>query len=97
MKSIILAFTVLYAICSGSVSFAETSSANRQYPGGADEQDLRVQTELADPTLKTDRKSFEQKIMQNIFKKNTTTAERDAKTSSATPARKPAPKPAKKN
>lgn len=93
MKSIVLAFAVLFITLGGSLAIAvETSSANRQYPGGADEQDLRVQPELADPTLKTDRRSFEQKIMQNIFKKNTTSNEGEPKKT----VRKPAPKPAAK-
>ncbi len=69
-----------------------STAARRQYPGGSDEQDLRVQTEMVDPALKTDRRTFEEKIMQNIFKKNTTTAEGDSK-----PSSKKTPKPTIQN
>ncbi|MEK6554600.1 MAG: hypothetical protein AABZ31_05125 [Bdellovibrionota bacterium] len=95
MKSLLISAALLVFTQFGGFSYAaETAPANRQYPGGIDEQDLRVQTEMTNPTLKTDRRTFEQKIMQNIFKKNTSSNEGEAKTSS----RKTAPKPpAKKN
>ena len=70
--------TVFLSICfiAGQLLFLSMASAQepsvsaRNYPGGADEQDLKVQPALQDPKMKTDRKTFEQKVMSNIFKKS---------------------------
>lgn len=45
------------------------AAQDRQYPGGDDEQDLKVQENMTDPVVKMDRKTFEQKITKGIFKK----------------------------
>lgn len=72
-------FVFSFAFLLSSVGSAN-SSTTRQYPGGADEQDLRVQPELQEPTLKTDRRTFEQNIMKNVFKKNSSEASAVKKT-----------------
>lgn len=76
--SILRFYITLSLICSFSfLSFAEKDpviksvSKKRQYPGGADEEDLKVQDELKVPVAKTDRRSIEIQVLRNHFKKDT--------------------------
>lgn len=45
------------------------SNQTRQYPGGRDEEDLKVQEELRTPTATLDRRTIEQKVLKNYLKK----------------------------
>jgi hypothetical protein len=42
----------------------------RQYPGGADEQDLKVQPKLVPPAAKLDRRTLDQKVLQSFLRKS---------------------------
>lgn len=70
MTKALLIFT--FAIMGSSLTMAADAQAPasaRQYPGGADEQDLKVQPELKPPTAKTDRRTMDQKVLQNFLRK----------------------------
>jgi len=45
------------------------SHANRNYPGGRDEEDLKVQENLVAPTVKIDRRMIESKVLKTSSKK----------------------------
>ncbi len=64
---------VLVAI-SAEVLAAPSEKKAREYAGGADEDDLKVQTELPVPPVKVDRKSIEQKVLSGVLKKSGSTA-----------------------
>ena len=44
--------------------------AERAYPGGPDEEDLQVQSELVEPTARMDRRTLERRILDEIVKSN---------------------------
>ncbi len=44
-----------------------TVTTKRNYPGGADEEDLRVQTTLPEALLKTDSRSVQREVYKNLF------------------------------
>ncbi|OFZ17749.1 MAG: hypothetical protein A2Z20_02630 [Bdellovibrionales bacterium RBG_16_40_8] len=54
---------------------------DRVYPGGHDEEDLKVQETLRSPVITVDRRMLEQKVLKNYFKK----AEEDSGTPKTTP------------
>lgn len=62
-------FALVIVALSAKVIAAETKKL-RDYPGGADEEDIKVQAELPTPPLKVDRKSIEQKALQAFLKKD---------------------------
>lgn len=63
---------VLVAI-SAEVLAVEGDKKNRAYPGGVDEDDLKVQPELPTPPLKLDRRTLEQRALQGLLKKDSST------------------------
>jgi hypothetical protein len=77
MKTCVLPVLFLFTILSSSFGFAQeekdtSASAGNQkraYPGGRDEEDLKVQESLPTPTALADRRSIEQKVLKNYFKK----------------------------
>lgn len=44
-----------------------TPSAKRNYPGGVDEEDLRVQNTLAEAPLKTDARSIQKDVFKTLY------------------------------
>jgi hypothetical protein len=60
---------ILVAVSAQVLAAAVTEKKSREYAGGADEEDLKVQTELPAPPVKVDRKSVEQKALQGFLKK----------------------------
>lgn len=42
-------------------------TAKRSYPGGADEEDLRVQTALPEAALKTDTRSVQREVYKALY------------------------------
>lgn len=44
-----------------------TSSAKRTYPGGADEEDLKVQTTLPEASLKTDARGIQKEVYKALY------------------------------
>jgi hypothetical protein len=61
---------LVFVVVSARVLAAATDKKVRGYAGGTDEEDLKVQAELPVPPTKLDRKSIEQKALQNYAKKN---------------------------
>lgn len=53
---------------SGVVDEAHERAMKRQYPGGSDEEDLKVQDELVQPKKKYDEKSIEAEVVKSLFK-----------------------------
>lgn len=46
---------------------AVVAPGKRAYPGGADEEDLRVQAQLPEAALKTDARSIQKDVYRNMF------------------------------
>jgi hypothetical protein len=77
MKTSALFILLLFTVLVTPFSFAEeekddavsTVSQKRAYPGGRDEEELKVQESLPTPTTLADRRSIEQKVLKNYFKK----------------------------
>lgn len=46
---------------------ATINSSKRTYPGGADEEDLRIQAQLPEAALKTDARSIQKDVYRNMF------------------------------
>lgn len=44
-----------------------TNPAKRTYPGGADEEDLRVQNKLPDAALKTDSRTLQREVFKQLY------------------------------
>ena len=44
-----------------------TSSAKRTYPGGADEEDLKVQTALPEAALRTDARGIQKEVYKTLY------------------------------
>ena len=44
-----------------------TSSVKRTYPGGADEEDLRVQATLPEAALRTDARSIQKEVYKHLY------------------------------
>ena len=42
-------------------------NTKRSYPGGADEEDLRVQTSLPEAGLKTDARSVQREVFKSLY------------------------------
>lgn len=64
---------VLFGQKSGAQSMLSHQTSKglaRAYPGGADEEDLKVQAELKVPSLKTDRRSLQIEVLKTEFKKD---------------------------
>lgn len=55
-----------------------TLSAKRTYPGGADEEDLRVQAALPEAALKTDARSIQRDVYKAMFNKELKDDRQDA-------------------
>jgi hypothetical protein len=43
------------------------SAKKRNYPGGSDEEDLKVQSSLADAQVKTDSRSLQREVFKSLF------------------------------
>lgn len=52
------------------LSNSSTQKRLKAYPGGADEDEIKVQTELKPPTLTVDRRSIEHRVLKTYFKKS---------------------------
>ncbi len=46
---------------------AKVYSGKRTYPGGADEEDLRVQNHLADAAVKTDSRVLQREVYRKLY------------------------------
>lgn len=44
-----------------------TAPRKRTYPGGADEEDLTVQAQLPEATLKTDARGIQKEVYKSVF------------------------------
>lgn len=70
----ILAFLFAYHLMLSSVRAdekkSESSKKLREYAGGRDEEDLKVQDEIRTPTLTADRRSLEQRVLKSYLKKS---------------------------
>jgi hypothetical protein len=44
-----------------------TNSAKRTYPGGADEEDLKVQTSLPEAALRTDTRGIQKEVYKALY------------------------------
>jgi hypothetical protein len=44
-----------------------TNVAKRTYPGGADEEDLKVQPRLPEASLKTDARSIQKEVFKSLY------------------------------
>lgn len=78
MKTIFLVsllFTVVPALAEDMpdaerepASFAlPSSSAKRTYPGGADEEDLKVQSALPEAALRTDARGIQKEVFKTLY------------------------------
>jgi hypothetical protein len=66
-------FALIFTACAWAAAATPNSSAQtenktgarvRSYPGGRDEEDLRVQDVLVTPTARIDRKSLDSKVIK---------------------------------
>lgn len=46
---------------------AVTPASKRAYPGGLDEEDLRVQTTLPEASLRTDSRSVQREVYRSLY------------------------------
>lgn len=69
MTNALLIFSILSFSLTVWAADPSTAASARQYPGGADEQDLKVQPQLTPPTAKIDRRTMDQRVLQNFLRK----------------------------
>lgn len=50
-------------------AFGSLYKKKRQYPGGVDDEDLKVQENLNPPKATADRRSIEQRVLKSYLKK----------------------------
>jgi hypothetical protein len=53
-------------------------STKRTYPGGADEEDLTVQTQLPEATLKTDARGIQKEVYKSVYNQELKDERQDA-------------------
>lgn len=51
----------------GPASTSQSLTTKRAYPGGADEEDLRVQPTLPEAALKTDTRSVQREVFKSLY------------------------------
>ena len=59
-------------------AIAPAAATKRAYPGGADEEDLRVQTALPEATLQTDARSLQRDVYKVLYNKELKDDRQDA-------------------
>lgn len=64
------AFPLSTVVAQSMAQSSAQASAERNYPGGVDEEDLQVQAELNEPTAKMDRRTLERRVLDEIVKSN---------------------------
>lgn len=84
MQKMIGLFFFLFSVLGSTVLMAAENlnpaavKKARAYPGGQDEEDLKVQEDLRVPTLTVDRRTIEQKVLKGYIKKTETEEESPA-------------------